>query len=344
MSNAAATSASRLPRRRRSFVALTNHQLRALVRPILADEAALAKVERPSQGVNNRTYIVRGASGRAVVVKTRPKSVRNVRNSPQWPRYTQDLFGTTPDGHLTTLPEIARILRQHGSLRIPIVYVIDQSLELAPCEYVINEELPGQPFDWDSCRFTAAAAAQLGDHLGRVHSATVGRSFGIFARREFPMDDWWRRFARSYRRLAGELCAVAPHLEAVAEPFERALQRASASGRATTSTLVCVDQNPSHYLADGYGRTAAFIDLEAHLWAPPELELAVVELWVGDKDAFWRAYLEHAEAPEAMDEVRAAYWLYTWMEWCYCLHTLLHDSARGRELEDGLIKVAESAA
>lgn len=39
------------------------------------------------------------------------------------------------------------------------------------------------------------------------------------------------------------------------------------------------------------------IDLEAHLWAPRELELAVVELWVGDTETFRDAYLEHAPLP-----------------------------------------------
>jgi hypothetical protein len=334
----------RLPRRRRSFVALTDEQLRALVQPILGEEAARADVEWPSQGVNNRTYIVRGPSGRAVVVKARPKSVKNVRNSPQWPRYTQDLFGATPDGALTTLPEIARLLRQHGAIRVPTIYVVDQSLEFAPCDYVIKEELRGQPFDWDSPRFSREAAAQLGDHLGRVHAATGGGAYGIFAGRELPIEDWWPRFQRSYRRLASDLCAVAPHLAGVAERLERALQSAGRSGRASTSALVCVDQSPSHYLADREGRIAAMVDLEAHLWAPRELELAVVELWVGHVDAFWKSYLEHASRPATMDDARPAYWLYTWMEWCYCMHTLLHDPVRALELERGLVELARRAA
>jgi hypothetical protein len=45
-----------------------------------------------------------------------------------------------------------------------------------------------------------------------------------------------------------------------------------------------------------------------------------------------------------MAEVRPAYWLYTWMEWCYCMHTLLHDSARAQELERGLVDLAARAA
>ena len=85
----------------------------------------------------------------------------------------------------------------------------------------------------------------------------------------------------------------------------------------------------------------ALVDVEGQLFAPPEYELALLELWLPDRATLALAYDTHRPYPAALlDEVRPAYWLFTWMEWAYCLRTLLHEEPAALELEARLAQLA----
>jgi hypothetical protein len=141
-----------------------------------------------------------------------------------------------------------------------------------------------------------------------------------------------------------ELAAVSAEVAAAGADLHAALGTAARTGPPAASALICHDQNPTHYAAAPDGRIAAMLDVEAHLWAPPEYELAMVELWIDDFAALRTAYERHAEWPPAYADVRGAYALATWMEWAYCLHTLLHDATAARALEARLPSLAAGFA
>ena len=212
---------------------------------------------------------------------------------------------------------------------------VDSSQEQAPAPYFVCEKLPGVPFDWDARPVQGSAAAQLGLHLGRVHRATgqaVG--FGIYARPgEFALAEWWPRFGRAYAMLFTELARHSPTIAALELPLKAALARAVAKPPESCA-LICADQSPTHYLASPTGAISGMVDVEAHLWAPREYELATVELWARDPEDFRRAYADCLPWPDGMNEVRPAYYFFTWMEWIYCLHTLLHDNENAAALEE----------
>ena len=330
------TDRDRLPRRRRSFTSLTDETVRALAAPVMGPNVAHARIVSPSQGINNRTYLVHPPAGPGLAVKVRPQARAGVRNSPQWPRYTQALFGPIPNGDISTLLPITRTLAAHGAIRVPGICLVDVSLERLTSPYFIAEELPGVPFDWDAHPVQGPAARQLGRHLGRIHGATAqAEGFGIYARRgEFPRAEWWRRFAHAYDTLLSELARASATMASLDKPLRAALARAVATGAPSSCALICVDQNPTHYLAAPEGTISGMVDIEAHLWAPPEYELAMAGLWVRDQGAFREAYGEHRPWPEPMAQVHPAYGFFTWMEWIYCLHTLLHDHQGATALEE----------
>lgn len=312
-----------------------------LVAPVLATEATDAVVTRPEQGVNNRSYVVTPASGSSVVLKARPRPRQNVRNSPQWPRYTQQLFGTVSNGAISTLADVSADLARHGALRTPAVLLVDESLELVGVPYYVAEFLSGRPFGWDD-PLPPPAVRQLATHLGSLHRATFGDGFGIYSRRgEFSTGEWWDRFARAYATLVDELARGSDDVRSVRVALRLALERAVAAGPPGGTVLVSVDQSPTHYLGTGDGTISGVVDVEGHLWAPREYELAVTELWIRDLAAFRTAYEEHLPWPERLEETRRAYHAFTWMEWIYCLHTLLHDHDGATRLELALRRLCE---
>ena len=240
------TTAAHLPRRRRGFTTLREPEVRELARPVLGPAADTALVERPDQGVNNRTYLLRTTGGAGVAIKMRPYSPRPVRNSALWPRYTQELYGPIPNGDISTLISLTQKLSRHGSIRPPQILRVDVSREGVAAPYVISELLPGRPLGWDKPR-PVATAEQLGEHVGRVHAATAGTGFGIYANRAaFSLADWWSRFGRSYGTLAGELIRCSSKVAGAARLLEAALRRAIESEAPAGSALICLDQSPTH--------------------------------------------------------------------------------------------------
>lgn len=324
---------ARLPRRRRSFSPLDSKAVREVARQVIGASADDAEIIVPVQGINNQTYLLQPAAGPGLVIKLRPRPDPRVKNSPQWPRYSQHLFGPVPNGDISTLMPITADLGCQGAIRVPRIHLVDTSLALVPAPYFIGERLAGTAYDWENNPIQGAAARQLGEHLSRLHRATQGRSGGIYAAPEtFTVEQWWPRFARAYCALLEELARGSALMAGLRQPLERALARAVAGGTPEGCALICVDQNPTHYLgADG--GLCGMVDVEAHLRAPREYELAMVELWVRDVDAFQKAYRAHLAWPETMDCVRPAYQFLTWMEWIYCLHTLIHDHQKAAALE-----------
>lgn len=316
--------------------------VRKVARPFIGEAVEFAEVSAPAQGVNNETYVVR-LNGRGLVVKLRPRPGRNAKTSAQWPLYTRRLFGEVSNGAVSTLEDVSTLLERHGALRVPRVYGVDDSRSVVAAPYVVVELLDGKTLGWDVDRAGPAAARDLGEHLGRLHAATSGDGFGIFSNRSaFPLGQWWSRFAAAFDTLTHEL-ACCSNAVALARPdLEHALERARASGEPDSSVLICLDQSPSHYIVDDGGGIAGMLDVEAHLWAPRAYELAMVELWVEDFDAVRAAYERHAPWPRTYGDVRGAYMLATWMEWAYCLHTIVHDDGRARGVEEQLVWLARA--
>jgi fructosamine-3-kinase len=208
-----------------------------------------------------------------------------------------------------------------------------------PTTYLVSEQLTGTPFDWVEGAPGEAALLQLGEHLARMHDATATtHGFGIYATGgEFPAAEWWPRFGKSYRVLADELCRASAPVTSIRPELDRALEQAAATGAPTRFALICQDQTPTHYLNRGDGTISGMVDIEAHLWAPADYEIATVEIWAKDRAALRQGYERHGTWPETLEAARSAYWFYTWMEWLYCAYTMLHDEAAAADLEQHFV-------
>lgn len=324
------------------FGGLTEEMVRAVARRA-GFGGDVESLRFPGQGVNNQTCLVRLTDGRQLAVKARPGGREAgtpkqpvTGDNPFWPRYTRALFGDFPNGDIETLPAVTALLREHGAVRVPEVYRVDDSFELVAAPYAVSECLAGAAHAFTVDPMTPRAAAQLGEHLARVHAGTAGDTWGVFDRRgEFTAEAWWPRFADAYRTLYRELAARSDIMRDLERPLFAALERAAATGTPASFPLICLDNAPTHYLRADDGGIAAMVDVEGHLWAPREYELAMVELWLGSQRcAMWAGYERAAERPTAQPAVRDAYQWMTWMEWTYCNYTLLNDPAEARRMEE----------
>ena len=295
-----------------------------------------ATVETPPQGVNNRTYLVREAG---LVVKVRPGGEGPCAvPCPHWPAYTCALFGDVPNGGVRSLAAITETLQHHGGLRVPALYRIGEGTGPDGSDFTIAEILPGRPYDWETHRLGRHACRQLGEHLGSLHHATAEtEGFGIFGGEPIRWTQWWSRFAASYSILADDVCDRSPVLHNFRRRLENPIQRALRSPDPRAFPLVCVDQNPSHYLGNGGDEISGFVDVEGHLHAPAEWELTTALMWMPHPQSFRRGYETHRAWPESMDDVRDAYATYTLLEWIVCTRDLMRRPEEVANLEAWLI-------
>ena len=335
--HAAALHQKRAPRRRRHFADASEAQVREVARRVIGDSAATAHIYAPTQGINNKTFIVEATGAQSLVIKLRPGGFcdQAVRNSPQWPRYTQHLLGTIPNGGIGTIQPISDDINRWGAIAAPEVLLVDTTADLLPAPYFVMRKLDGEPFGWERDALGEDASRQLARHLAGIHCAGRSRDhFGIYAcPDQFSAREWWPRFRRAYETIFRELSGWSSSLLSLQKPILTALGRAEQTGSPSEFPLVCIDQSPSHYLRDVRGNIAAMIDVEAHLWAPRAYELTMIEIWLPDFGLFNESYSAHLDWPSEMELVRPAYWLMTIMEWIYCSRTLMHDDAAADQLE-----------
>ena len=71
-------------------------------------------------------------------------------------------------------------------------------------------------------------------------------------------------------------------------------------------SLIMPDLAPSQFLTND-GRITALIDTESYVRGPAELELAVVELWTENPEAFRAGYLEVNDIFPRIGDCREAY-------------------------------------
>lgn len=334
----------RRPWTKRSCAWLTEDAARAIARQVVGSRAGDATLITPAQGLSGWTYLLKFPEGDGLVIKLQPSPWHQPRDRSFWPRHTQALFGPRPNGGVETVLALTGRLTSIGTLRIPQVYLADDSLELVASPYVVSEYLPGIPYDWSGHVLSGRAVEQLGEHLARVHAATAGApAFGIFVSKgEYSADAWWLHFRRTFRTLVHELSRRAAIPKAVEPQLNRALERAVAAGSPGSMSLVCIDQRPAHYLDRGDGSIGGMIEVEAHLWGPREYELAAVQCWISDREAFRTAYERHYPWPAVMEEVQPAYGLFSFMERTIRCHTSPSSPTGAAALEQRLRELCTS--
>jgi len=71
-------------------------------------------------------------------------------------------------------------------------------------------------------------------------------------------------------------------------------------------SLIMPDMGPGQFLTDNR-RITALIDIESYVRGPVELELAVLEFWTADAEAFRAGYLEVNDSFPHIGDVRMVY-------------------------------------
>ena len=129
---------------------------------------------------------------------------------------------------------------------------------------------------------------QLGRQIGTLHASRYP-GLGNFPETEtFTPGEFPERLARTMETLAARVWADDLEVRQSLPHFMRAARQMSPPDHIS---LIMPDMGPGQFLTDQRHITA-LIDIESYIRGPAELELAVLELWIANAEAFRAGYVE----------------------------------------------------
>ena len=223
-------------------------------------------------------------------------------------RGMETLFGCNPMREIGNQPALSTYLNSHGTIPVPRVLAHETSDNALGSPYVVAEWMPGSAVPYGSpqdagFRSSAEAVAEIGRHVGRLHSirhAHVGDFSGTSL---LPPEEFPKRLAATMEQLASHGWSADREVKAALPGLLNAARQIPSPEHISP---IMPDISPGQFLVDD-NRITALVDFESYVWGPVELELTVLELWVRNASAFRAGYEETGEKLPCLETTRAAY-------------------------------------
>ena len=218
------------------------------------------------------------------------------------------LFGCQPYNELVHQSSLSDYLNGLGEIPVPRVLKCVQSDQPFGHPYLICERMPGLPVSYGSPQEHALVSSpdmmrQLGRHIGTLHVSRDLHLGNFPETKTFVPDEYPERLARTMQTLASHTWAEDVEVRESLPDFMSAARQVSPPEHIS---LIMPDMGPGQFLTDN-GHITALIDIESYVRGPVELELAVLELWTADAEAFRAGYVEVNDSFPDIGDVRMVY-------------------------------------
>jgi hypothetical protein len=144
---------------------------------------------------------------------------------------------------------------------------------------------------------------QFGRNIAKIHGSSCTNSGNYPETTTFPTQQFAKRFSRTINLLVTRFWKDDSE---IAESLGKFIQSICQMPSPERISLIMPDMNPSQFLTDD-NRITALVDIESYVRGPVELELAAIELWMVNADAFLDGYLEVAGSIPNIAPVRRIY-------------------------------------
>lgn len=273
---------------------LTESELSAITEHAFGQPASAVK--ELTDGWANAAYSVTIEDGRTYIVKAAPLSNTKMM--------------TYEQGLMNTEVEVLRLVRQDGSVPVPLVYAHDASESLVNCEYFIMEKLEGEPYNKVKDGLTEEQRSRIERQLG-VYNRRIneirGERFGIYAVGGIAGSSWKDTFHRMLLSVLSDGESAGVQLTADYDTIRHEISlRLDSLDEVTEPRLVHWDLwDGNVFVKDG--TITGIIDFERTLWGDPLME--VYFGYFNNSHSFLEGYGIQELTPAQRDR-RALYDLY----------------------------------
>lgn len=190
------------------------------------------------------------------------------------------------------IQDLSNYLNALGVIKVPKIIKAEASFQ-NPIQrpYMILEMMRGKPIPHNSdisneFAGSADAAYQLGELLSKIHAQKFDY-FGNISGKGEPLSKFPMKFRETIIKLASYRKAA--QNKEIQQLLPYFLKQAEQMPVPKSTGLIMLDLWPSQFLAS-VNDYSALIDIESYVVGPIELELVIVELWLGRHDKFKEAY------------------------------------------------------
>lgn len=273
--------------------------------PIFTSKIQKVTYISPGRDSTNDVFLVNTGNGNFIL-----KILKDVySNCSVFWRGMSDLFEANHEATFHNLKNLSEYLNKLGVVKVPKIIKTEASFQ-NPIQkpYMILEFMQGKPIPHESeisneFAGSADAAYQLGELLSKTHAQKFNY-FGNIAGKGQPLSKFPEKFKESIKKLASTRKALQdPGIQQMLPYF---LKQAEQLPAPKSTGLIMLDLWPSQFLASDYDYSA-LIDIESYVVGPIELELVIVELWLGKHDKFKEAYTNKGAKWPDFEEQRELY-------------------------------------
>jgi len=276
------------------------------LQPLFASKVLELKSLTPGYDNTNDVYFVRTDEGQYVIKILKDTS----ENRSVFWRGLHLVFGTTYEASINNQKGLSEYLNKLNVIPVPRILKAESSLD-NPIQkpYVIMEWMRGIPVLNESELFhqmtqDKEVAYQLGIFLSKIHA----RQFDYFGNIEGqgrPLSEFPEKLALALKTLgAMRKAAEDRNVQRVLPHF---IRQAQMMRPPKSSGLIMLDLWPTQFLASQQGSFAALVDIESYAIGPIELELVLIELWLGNHGKFKEGYFETGAKWPDLEELRELY-------------------------------------
>lgn len=258
--------------------------------PIFTSKIFKVTPINPGYGNTNDVYLMNTNTGNYIL-----KVLKDIYpNSSVFWRGLNNLFEANHEATYQNLDNLSDYLKKLTVVSVPKIIKTEASFH-NPIQkpYMIVEMMQGIPIPHESeisnqLAKSGEVAYQLGQLLSKIHAQKFDY-FGNISGTGLPLSKFPLKLAETIRKLAST--RKASQNKQIQQMLPFFLKQAENMPVPKSTGLIMLDLWPSQFLA-GDHNFSALIDIESYVVGPIELELVLVELWLGKHDKFKEAYLE----------------------------------------------------
>lgn len=280
-------------------------ELLEFFQPVFTSKISKVTYINPEGDNTNDVYLVDTNTGQFII-----KVLKDLySNSSVFWKGLNYLFNANHEATYRNIKTLSEFLNSLEVIKVPKIIKVEASYQ-NPIQkpYLILEMMPGRPIPHNSeisNEFAQSpdAAYQLGELLSKIH-AHLYDYFGNISVKGESLSKFPEKFKETIKRLASTRKAVAD--QEVQQLLPYFLKQAEEMPVPKSAGLIMLDLWPSQFLAN-VNDFSALIDIESYVVGPIELELTLVELWLGRHDKFKEAYQDKGAKWPDFEEQRELY-------------------------------------
>lgn len=224
-------------------------------------------------------------------------------------------------------PQLHALLQAETQVPVARVLAFDDSHTLIDRDFILMEQLSGQPLTEMGHVQINRVLAQIGEYLAQVHRLHATQYGYLGPHRPMtPQNNWVDAFAIMWSKLIDDIVAVGYYNDEESTFMRQLLDHyLMMFDKPVASCLLHMDMWYQNILVNDESVVTGLVDWDRALWGDPEIEFSVLDYCGISEPAFWEGYGRERDTSLEASVRQTFYLLYELQKYIVIRHGRNHD-------------------